>query len=427
MSSKAVSLLLAILFLCVSISYSQEDPSLTKEGAPNVFIDCGYCDLNYIKEQIPIVNYVRDRKDANVHVLFTSQRTGSGGNNYTLFFIGLNNFLEINDTIKYAINGTDSDDQQRVKMVKALKIGLVRYIARTKISDQMTVSFTKPQTKENVAEDDWDYWVFRLSMNGNINEDNNYNSYSIYSSLSANRTTEDLKLSFSLSNNYNENKYSSESYSYRDISRSQNASASLVKAIDDNWSWGVWGNANSSTYNNIDYAFSFSPGIEYNVFPYSASNERQLRIDYKISNITNKYVEETFYFKTKENLWKHSLETSLSLIKQWGSVSFGVSAENYLNDFKNIGYGIYSSASLRLFKGFSLNFFGNYYSTGKQITLPLEGATLEEVLLRRRQLETKYSFYAYFGLSYSFGSIFNNAVNPRFGGGGGSTMIITSD
>jgi hypothetical protein len=312
-------------------------------------------------------------------------------------------------------------------MVKALKMGLVRYIARTNVSDQMNVSFNKPQAKEEPINDAWDYWVFRLSANGNINEDNNYSSYSIYNSISANRTTEDLKLSFSVSNNYNENKYSSDSYSYQDISRSQNANASVIQAIDSHWSWGVWGSAYSSTYNNIDYAFSFSPGIEYNIFPYSASNEHQLRIDYKVSTITNKYVQETFYFKTKENLWRHSLETSLSLVKQWGSVSIGVSAENYLDDFKNVGYGIFSSASLRLFKGFSLNFFGNYYTTGKQVTLPMAGATLEEVLLRRRQLETKYSFYAYFGISYSFGSIFNNFVNPRFGGGGGSSMTISYD
>ncbi|MBI5808549.1 MAG: hypothetical protein HZA74_09120 [Ignavibacteriales bacterium] len=287
----------------------------------------------------------------------------------------------------------------------------------------MNISFQKANKVEQ-PKDDWDYWLFRLSANGNINKDNNYDSYSIYSSLSANRTTEDLKLSFSVSNNYNENKYSSSSYSYQDITRSQYANASIVKAIDNHWSWGVWGNAYSSTYNNIDYAFSFSPGIEYNVFPYSVSNERQLRIGYKILNITNKYVEETFYFKTKENLWEHSLETSLSLIKQWGSVSVGVSAENYLDDFNNIGYGIFSSASLRLFKGFSLNFFGNYYKTGKQITLRQAGATLEEVLLKRRQLETKYSFFAYFGISYSFGSIFNNFVNPRFGDGGGSSITI---
>jgi hypothetical protein len=46
-------------------------------------------------------------------------------------------------------------------------------------------------------------------------------------------------------------------------------------------------------------------------------------------------------------------------------------------------------------------------------------------LLRRKQLETSYNYYAYVGISYSFGSIFNNAVNPRFGSSGGGGMSIT--
>ena len=48
-----------------------------------------------------------------------------------------------------------------------------------------------------------------------------------------------------------------------------------------------------------------------------------------------------------------------------------------------------------------------------------DGATTEEVLLRQRQLATGYQYFVNFGVSYSFGSILNNIVNPRFGGGGG--------
>ena len=125
-------------------------------------------------------------------------------------------------------------------------------------------------------------------------------------------------------------------------------------------------------------------------------------------------------------MWLHSLNASLSLIEPWGSLSIGSEVENYLDDFINISYGVYSSASLRLFKGFSLNFYVNYYRVGKQIELPLIGATFEEILLRRRQLETSYNYFAYFGISYSFGSIFNNFINPRFDGGGGSTMVFSN-
>ena len=421
-SGKAFFLL--SLFLFVSILYSQNKPQQTKEGAPNVFIDCGYCDINFIKEQIPVVNYVRDRKDADVHILYTSQNTGSGGTDYTLLFIGQNKFANMNDTVKFVSNKTDSDDQSRIKMVKALKLGLVKYLSRTPVADQVNISFPHTEKVEQ-PKDDWDYWVFKLSSSGNFNGEKNYNSKYIYSSISANRTTEDLKLNFSLSNNYSESNYFYDTETIANITRSQYANASLIKAIDGNWSWGIWGSGYTSTYDNINFSYSFAPGIEYNVFPYSESNVHQFRIYYKLHHLYNRYVDETLYFKMKEDLWMHSLNASFSIVEPWGSLSFGPNVENYLDDFKNISYGVFSSASLRIFKGFSLSFYFNYYKVGKQVTLPLEGASLEEVLLRRRQLETSYNYYAYFGISYSFGSIFNNFVNPRFGGGGGSTMIIS--
>jgi hypothetical protein len=41
-------------------------------------------------------------------------------------------------------------------------------------------------------------------------------------------------------------------------------------------------------------------------------------------------------------------------------------------------------------------------------------ASEEEVLLQLRQLATSYSYYVSFGISYRFGSPFNNVVNTRF-------------
>ncbi|MCX6169684.1 MAG: hypothetical protein NTX65_10095 [Ignavibacteriales bacterium] len=425
MRHRIIQSIFFFLFISTSFSFAQNDQSIRKENAPNLFIDCGYCDINFVKEQIPIVNYVRDRKDADIHVLYTSQSTGSGGTSYILLFIGLNKFAGIDDTVKYMVNKTDSDDQSRIKMVKALKMGLVRYLSKTPAADQMEISFPKQQQAAEQPKDDWDYWVFKLSSNGNFNGEKNYNSKSIYSSISANRTTEDMKLSISLSSDYSESNYYYDTETITNITRSQYANASFIKAIDNKWSWGIWGSAYTSTYDNINFSYSFAPGIEYNVFPYSESNIHQLRIYYKVYHTFNRYVDETLYFKRKEDLWRHSLNASFSLIEPWGSLSFGPNVENYLDDFTNISYGVFSSASLRLFKGFSLSFYFNYYKVGKQITLPLEGASLEEVLLRRRQLETTYNYYAYFGISYSFGSIFNNFINPRFGGGGGSTIIIS--
>jgi hypothetical protein len=49
------------------------------------------------------------------------------------------------------------------------------------------------------------------------------------------------------------------------------------------------------------------------------------------------------------------------------------------------------------------------------ISLPRRGATAEEVLLRLRRLQSGYEYDLQVGLTYTFGSIFNTIVNPRFG------------
>jgi hypothetical protein len=51
-----------------------------------------------------------------------------------------------------------------------------------------------------------------------------------------------------------------------------------------------------------------------------------------------------------------------------------------------------------------------------QINLAKGNVSQEDVLLQRRQLATSYEYYGSIGIRYSFGSIYTNVVNPRFGG-----------
>jgi len=71
---------------------------------------------------------------------------------------------------------------------------------------------------------------------------------------------------------------------------------------------------------------------------------------------------------------------------------------------------------IRVTRGLSIEIGGSLEFIHDQINLPKGDADLEEVLLRRRQLETNYEAGISFGFRYRFGSVFNNVVNPRFGG-----------
>ena len=88
-----------VLFIFIFLSLFSTIFSITNllDTAVKIFIDCDFCDHAYIKEQIPFVNYVRDRKNAEVHILMTRQETASGGYKYFIEFIGKFNFTGIND------------------------------------------------------------------------------------------------------------------------------------------------------------------------------------------------------------------------------------------------------------------------------------------------------------------------------------------
>ncbi|MEA1878395.1 MAG: hypothetical protein U9N86_16255 [Bacteroidota bacterium] len=97
---------------------------------------------------------------------------------------------------------------------------------------------------------------------------------------------------------------------------------------------------------------------------------------------------------------------------------------NYLHDFSKNNLSLSGSMSIRIAKGLNFNFGGGASLIHDQLALVKGGASTEEILLRRKELATAYQYFTYFGLSYTFGSIYNNVVNPRFGGSSGGMQII---
>jgi hypothetical protein len=63
-----------------------------------------------------------------------------------------------------------------------------------------------------------------------------------------------------------------------------------------------------------------------------------------------------------------------------------------------------------------LSFSAQYDALRDQISLPRSAATPEEILLRTQQLPTDSTYSITVGFSYTFGSIYNSAVNSRFSG-----------
>jgi len=400
------------LFL-TSFGYSQ---SYSTNDIPNVYLDCWRCDRNYIKTEITHVNYVRERQEADIHILITQQRTGGGGQEYTLSFIGQAKFSSTNDTLVFSSSQTDTWDIVRQDMVRVIKLGLIQYLLKTPLSENLNVSFVQPREDLlHQIDDRWDNWVFRISLDSRGRGEASKSSIDLVGSISARRITEDWKISIAGKTDYDEDIFKFDDTTYTSISQSHDFDTRVIKSLSDHWSIGMWGKMSSSTYRNIDFDISFVPGIEYNVYPYSVSTRRQLRFDYLIGPRYRDYSDTTIYFKTNEKLFEETISISLDIIQPWGSINTNLSGSHYFHDFEKNRVQLRSNLSLRIYKGLSLNLRATVSRIHNQLSLPQGGATRDEVLLQQKELETQYDYSGSIGLSYSFGSIYSTVVNPRFG------------
>lgn len=395
-----------------------------------VYLDCSYfCDADYIHTQIGYVDWVRDRSVSDVDVLVSTQNTAANGTRYTFTFIGERQFAQLVDTLNFSSVAGASGDDVRRSMVRTLKAGLVRYLARTPMADQLNISV--PQSAEHRDQttpkrDPWHAWVFSTNMNGNIYAEQLTRQTNVFGNVSASRTTEDWKFNMSTNENYSESRYTltDPDTTIVNIQRGLGVSMLAVKSLGAHWSAGLTGSINSSTYLNEKRNVMITPAVEYDVMPYSESTRRQLRIQYGIGVNALAYTDTTIFLKTSEALPVQTLSIIYAQQEAWGSVNVGANGSNYLNDGSKHSGNVSGGGSLNIVRGLSLNLSASYSVIHDQIYLPKGEATQAEVLLQQRQLLTGYRWSTFFGLSYTFGSLFNNVVNPRFGGGSGGGMIM---
>ena len=427
-----------LIFISAPFTYSQEDPKkeelkkqqaesqdidALKKTAPKVFIDGNRLDIDYIRTEITFVNYVRDRKEADVHVLITQQRTGGGGQEYTIAFIGLNGYQDLKNELKFFSNRTETLAEIRKGLVQILKLGLAPYAARTPISSILNLNMEQ-RVKPTAVVDRWNFWVFSFSARGRLNGEQSRKFDSINGNIAINRVTPESKFRLGFSASLDESRFDylaedGTSYKEESSAKSQAFDGLYVKSISDHWSTGVLLNMNYSTYSNINFGITIAPAVEYNVFPYSQSTRRQLRILYRINFNRSKYIEETIYNKMSESTMSEILTATLSLTEPWGNAEISVEGSHYFHDFNYNKLRLSANLSLRILKGLALTMDGRYSAVHDQLALRKGLVEIDELLLRRTELATEFSYSLSVGFSYSFGSVYSNVVNPRFGGGFG--------
>jgi len=419
--------LLAVAFVLAGVAAADHvgaqvgPPPAPEEENLRVFLDCQRCDFDYFRQEVPFVNYVRDRMDAQLHVLVTQQSTGAGGLAYTFHFIGLGALDTRQDTLQYVSQPDETDDETRAGMVRTFKLGLVPYVASTPLGSRLDVRYQGPRgvpTAEEAA-DPWNLWVFRARASVEVEGESRSSDRSFDGSFGANRTTEDFKLDLSLRGSYEERKFElSSGEELTSTSNDHELEGTAVWSLGPHWSWGVTGSATVSTRLNQDRAGRFGPAVEYNIFPWNESTRRQVTFFYALEAAAFDYEEITLFEKTSETRLEQTLEASAAFEQPWGEIDASVEWSNFMDDFAQHRLDLFARLEIRLFRGLSLDMDMNAARVKNQIYVPREDIPDEDVLLERRQLGTDFEYGFDIGFSYTFGSVFNNVVNPRMSRGG---------
>ena len=415
-------LLLVIIGILSPILSAQDQAEKTetaRKNAPNIFIDCRGCDMNYTRQEIPWVNYVRDVREADVYVLVTTQNTGSGGNRYTYKFQGLRRFDGMNDTLTFSSGPDETSSVIRTQRTTLLKAGLIRYAARTPILDELEISHNGNFDDQEEVEDKWKNWVFELETSPRFNAEESYKRLQFNNSVNISKVTPDIKIEVEVDYSYNRQRFIDDDADTTYIRSSRRIDNLIVKSLGDHWSYGLRWELGSSSSRNYDFNNIFLPSIEYDLFPYAESTHRQLRFLYGAGYQYSNYIDTTIYSKTYEHLFLQQLSVAYQIQEKWGSVNLSMFYSGYLHDLSKTSVELYASVRVRILKGLSISVNGGGGYINDQLSLRNEGLSEAERLLRLKEQATSYSLQGGISLTYTFGSIYNNIVNPRFGNGGG--------
>jgi len=408
---------LSVILSSVSLkTYSQDT---LKFDPPFVFLDCKtHCYFDHIRTEIDYVNFVRNRQDADIHMFLTRLRTGSNGSEYTLITSGRGRFEEVSDTLSFYGHANITDHERQNLMARNIEHALIPYLIKTDLRQFIRfdrAAIPREGTIVNSEEDPWNSWLFEFGGNFWFSSVETVDDISASGRMNVSRVTDLQKFNARINLNYNQSNFHFEDDStFQSVQRSSSARVLNVHSLNEHWSIGGWLRTWSNTFSNYEFGISLRPAVEYNLFPYAEATRRQFTFLYSIGPSYNNYVDSTIFDKTEEWLFSHSLEIDYIRLENWGTIRVSLDYSNFIHDWSLLALSLRPRVSWNIVKGLNLNMEAGVSLFRNQRNIVKSDISREEQLLRIKELGTDYAYSFSFGLSYRFGSVYNNVVNTRF-------------
>ena len=386
--------------------FSQEDKIKT-------FLKCS-CDARYIQQKTLFIDYVRDQNLSDLDVFVFEIGNGSGGIEYTFNFYGKKKLNNKEESVAVFLDPILTSNERREKLLNTYMLGLAFMLQNTAYEENFEVNYNMPESVlPTKTFDNWKNWVFEISGSFDYEDEKSINEKEYRLDFEIDRVTDlwRVRSDFGIRNNVKT--FLGEEDNYNSVRDRIYFTGSLVKSISDHFSTGVFGSFQKDTFNNFRSFLNFSPALEYNIFPYREVLNREITFAYKIGYSNYDYIEETIYGYLNEKLFVQSLTLNLRYRKNWGGIYSYLSASQFLNGQNQNRLTFNNFINLRIIQGLALRVTGRFQLIRDQINLPKGEVSIEDLLLRQRQIATDFQNTISLGLSYTFGSIFNNIVNTR--------------
>ena len=378
-----------------------------------VFLSCR-CDDDFLKQNTLFFDYVRDMSLSDIEVFVFEITNASGGRNYSFNFNGKNNFLNKEYQINAIIPQNISLNNSREILLNTYKLGMASFLSNTDYQNQINVNFPRNKIITDKKKfDTWKNWVFELYGSFNFENEQSINEEEFNLGFDIDRVTDMWRLRSDFELDRSIKFFSGGEQNYSSERESLYFSGSLVRSISNHFSTGFFSSFRQDTFRNYKSSINISPAVEYNFIPYKEVLTREVTLAYKLGYNIYNYIEETIYEFEDQKMFNHSLTLNLRFREKWGSIYSYLVASQFLDLPEQNRLTINNNINLRIVRGLSLRISAYFRFIRDQINLPKGQASVEDLLLRQRQISTNYQNRISMGLSYTFGSIFNNIVNNR--------------
>lgn len=408
------------LLVGVSARVVQADGTHAQAERPRLYLSCPQeCFESYLRQELSYFDFVRDPHLSDINLVVVRQAAGSGGERFTITpssRIGTTSVRSTSPRVILVDPATPAADA-RAQLLQGILRVLASQLDDTEHSKAFELRLpTRDGDRLSRLIDAWNYWVIAPELRGGGEGGSGYYFIELAGALTVRRITDQNKLR--LSGYYARNL---SGYRLEDGSRISgdvyegDLRALYAHALGQHVSLGGVVVARVQEYENLKHHAHGGPVIELNLFRFEHNAQRQLRLAYQVGAWANTYLEPAVGDVMSHVRAYHAVSIITDVNLAWGSVQVVGQLNTFVPDVDQFRFAVGANLTLRLFEGFAFTLSGSAAWVNDLINLRARDVTDNELLLWTAQQPTDYTFQGTFALTYTFGSVHNTIVNPRFG------------